>query len=405
MRIATVSKSDAGGGGAGRVAEDLSEWLREDGHEVVHFARWGRKPYGPNFQPPYSNAVRVAKRYEKKYFMNDVYPLGAPDLMRRLEKGKFDVVHFHDLTTAYSIRTLSKVAENFPTVWTLHDLSPFTGGCCYPTYCSKIYTGCGDCPKFGEWNLQGAQDLTGVVQSDKRDFFETFTGPLVAPSPWVGEQGHQAGFLGSPDRVLVVPNGIDLRKYQALRKAETRRWLGIPVNRFVIAIISHDLNDGDKNPASQREALRMVAEDLNPYLLLMGQENPGVLDAYRDLDLKHFGYVSDIPTKNAILSAADVMLNTSLTDTFSLTTLESIASGTPVVAYASGGIPSILEGTGAGILVEPDSAKELAKSLEIAASRQNDSKWFESARARAQDFSHTTITAKYVDVYQKAIAG
>lgn len=404
MRIAIVSKSDGGGGGAGRVAEDLSKWLREDGHSVVHFARWGRQPYDQDFRSPFGNQIRAAKRIEKQLFMNDVFPIEAPSLIRRLTAGEFDVVHFHDLTTAYCIKTVSAVAERFPTVWTLHDLSAFTGGCCYPTFCPKIYSECGPCPKFGSWSIQGARDMTRQVQNDKREFFASFDGPLIAPSRWVGEIGSDAGFLPSPERLTVIPNGIDLRQYQAINRNDARRWLGLPTNRFIIAIISHDLNDKDKNPESQREALLDIADTVNPFIVLIGQESPAVLDAYSGFDLRHFGYVSDVATKNTILSASNIMLNTSLTDTFSLTTLESIASGTPVVAYATGGIPSILDGSDAGMLVAPDNRLALARALTAAAERRDIAEWSKAARRRAHDFSHDLTVEAHLDAYDKAVS-
>lgn len=61
--------------------------------------------------------------------------------------------------------------------------------------------------------------------------------------------------------------------------------------------------------------------------------------------------------------SADLTLSTSRHETFGLTLLESLACGTPVCAFAVGGIPDIVRDGQNGSLVKPYDTSEMAQRL------------------------------------------
>lgn len=61
--------------------------------------------------------------------------------------------------------------------------------------------------------------------------------------------------------------------------------------------------------------------------------------------------------------AADACVVPSLTEQFGLVALESMACGTPVVAFATGGIPEVVRHHETGYLVPPGDAEALAEGL------------------------------------------
>lgn len=402
MKVAVFSKADAAGGGAGRMAQNIATWLEEDGHSVVHYAAWGGRPFGSSFRSAYGRAVRFAKRVEARVLMNEALPLEVGAVLRHLNRLRPDVVHFHDLTTAFSVDTVRIVARRWPTVWTLHDQAAMTGGCITAHPCTRYLHGCGACPRFPNWCLQGRTDLTAHAQRRRRSLFRTGRSELTTPSKASAVRLIESGVLEGRTDVHVVPNGMDLRSFRAVEKETARRWLGLPADRFIVLLIAYDLDDTLKNPPSQRSALAAIA-DLEPFIVTMGRTtaNPGALFAPNDV--KHLGFITNDALKNTVFAAADVYVNTSLGDTFSLTTLEALASGVPVIAYASGGIPEIVEHRSCGLLVPPDDGQALEAALREVITSDRAAGWRAPARARAERFGHRQVVDNYLGVYEHAI--
>jgi glycosyltransferase involved in cell wall biosynthesis len=67
--------------------------------------------------------------------------------------------------------------------------------------------------------------------------------------------------------------------------------------------------------------------------------------------------------KEALLASADLLVLPSYYEAFSVSILEAMAAGVPVVSTAVGGIPDVLEDGACGVLVAPGDVKALAAAL------------------------------------------
>ena len=77
------------------------------------------------------------------------------------------------------------------------------------------------------------------------------------------------------------------------------------------------------------------------------------------------GYIKDVSSLRSLYSAADVMLVPSLQEAFGQTITESMACGTPVVAFNATGPAGIIQHLENGFLADPFSAGSLAEGLEV----------------------------------------
>ncbi len=66
---------------------------------------------------------------------------------------------------------------------------------------------------------------------------------------------------------------------------------------------------------------------------------------------------------NELLSAADLCVIPSRSESFSLLALEAMRAGTPVVATGVGGLPEVIKDGETGLLIEPDDPKALAEAI------------------------------------------
>ncbi len=75
------------------------------------------------------------------------------------------------------------------------------------------------------------------------------------------------------------------------------------------------------------------------------------------------GYVRDEKVMNEMYALADVYISVSVADTFPLVILESMAAGTPVIAFNTGGIPEIVNDE-VGWIVEQRDVNSLVSMIE-----------------------------------------
>ncbi len=103
---------------------------------------------------------------------------------------------------------------------------------------------------------------------------------------------------------------------------------------------------------------------------------------------------------------ADVLVNPSLSESFGMSLIEAMSTGTPVVATQIGGMPEIVEHGSNGLLVSPDSATELAAALvQILSDAPGRQSLGESARARAVAlYDWSSVAESTRDIYHAVTA-
>jgi glycosyltransferase involved in cell wall biosynthesis len=213
-----------------------------------------------------------------------------------------------------------------------------------------------------------------------------------------------------PERVRVVPGAADLRRYlQAPSRAEARTRLGLPQDR-VIAVSVRRL--------ARRMGLELLIEAADQLrrshpelLLLIGGKGPlrGELEtrirqAGLEQHVRMLGFVpeTDLP---ALYAAADFsVVPTVALEGFGLVTVESLASGTPVLGTPVGATPEILRPLDPQLVFDGPTAEAIAQRLgEVlrGAIRLPDRA---ACRSYAQRYSWSAVAPRILEVYREAIA-
>jgi glycosyltransferase involved in cell wall biosynthesis len=174
----------------------------------------------------------------------------------------------------------------------------------------------------------------------------------------------QDGFAAR--RIEVIENGIQIERYQTSpdRRALRRRLQLEADRRYVVNVARfHPIKD-------QAMLLRAFAEvagarpDVDLLLTGDGPLRPDLEALVAQLGIaprvRFLGVRSDVPD---ILQAADVFALTSVSEAASLTLLEAMAAGLPVVVTAVGGNPEIVRDGREGLLVPRGDASAAAAAL------------------------------------------
>lgn len=211
----------------------------------------------------------------------------------------------------------------------------------------------------------------------------------------------------APNRVNVIYNGIDVGSRPTDEsRARVRAALAIPAGSFVVGTVAR--LDPVKDLGTLLRAVAMRA-DMQPMHLIVvgdGAERAHLEQMTRELGaapLVHFlGHRDDAP---ALLEGCDVYANSSISEGISLTILEAMAAGLPVVATRVGGTPEIVDAA-TGRLVPSRDPETLGQALAaLAADAELRQTLGRAARARVEErFTLDRMVRQYRDAYYAAAA-
>jgi glycosyltransferase involved in cell wall biosynthesis len=287
-------------------------------------------------------------------------------LKRILAALKPDIVNMHNIHGAQQHGWSSKLADvscrYAPVVWTLHDMWSFTGRCAYNFECFKYLTGCDHtCPTHDEYPALPPSQIAGAWRSKKRTFTRNSKIVAVSPSQWLAQVAQEG--MWASHSVRVIPHGISLDIYRPGSKAAARRKLGLKETGIVALISSASLTERRKANDIAAEALRKRTEqDLT--ILTMGK---GKLFAHQtDRRVQELGYIEGDDAKTEVYNAASLTIHPSLMDNLPNVIIESLACGTPVLAFAKGGISEMVHHRKTGWLASQPNNEAFERTVDEA---------------------------------------
>ncbi|HPG38624.1 MAG TPA: glycosyltransferase [bacterium] len=165
-------------------------------------------------------------------------------------------------------------------------------------------------------------------------------------------------------RVQVIPLGVDLDLFNPKRRNyQIRRHLGVEDDELLLVYAGR--LDAEKRIDFILEAFEKIPSGLNARLLFIG-EGPlkELLVQYTRFNTRvtYIPYIQNRSSLAHILASADIYITAGKYETFGLSVIEAQACGLPVVGVHSGAlIDRVPKDT--GLLVNPDSSEDMAKSI------------------------------------------
>lgn len=414
MKVVIINSEDRRGGAA-RAAHRLHRALRSvdvDCRMLVQ-VKHGDDPtvIGPegvlrNMTVPFRPALDVlpilAYRHRKKSMT--FYPGWLPDRMKpRVDAFAPDLVHLHWITGGtLNVRTLRKLG--CPLVWTLHDMWAFTGGCHYDDDCGRYRTGCGRCPALGS---QRESDLSAFGWRRKSNAYRDLPLTIVTPSKWLGELARNSPLLGDFP-VNVIPNAIDIELYRPTDKLTARRMLRLPLDRKIILFGAlRATSETRKGYHLLQPALRMLgnrATGRDAMTVIVGASQPAEPPDF-GMESVFLGTLSDDVSLGLAYSAADVFVAPSTQENLSNAVMESLACGTPVVAFNIGGMPDMIDHRVNGYLAKAFDTGDLANGLEwVMEDNERHAALSDRARRKVVDtFAAPRIALEHLALYEDMV--
>ena len=364
-------------GGSGAVATELGMALARRGHEI-HFITYQQPFRLPSFLPRiYFHEVDVG-RYP--LFEYPPYDLALAVRMHEVVLAhKLDLLHVHyaipHATSAWIAREmLAPTRPDIRVLTTLHGTD---------------ITIVGQDPSFHaitKFSIEQSDGLTAVSRFLQRETVRAF------------------GCTGC--EIEVIPNFIDPQVYDRAKYKTALRDQVAASDRVLMHISNF-------RPVKRvRDVVRIFARVRQeiPSVLVMVGDGPDRVHA--EAEARELGvedrvfFLGKIEAVAPLLSAADLFLIPSQSESFGLSALEALASGVPVVGSATGGLPEVVRDGETGVLCEVGDIDAMAAAA-IDMLRDRD-RWEEMSTLAARDarerFALDDVVEQYESFYDLALA-
>ncbi len=233
-----------------------------------------------------------------------------------------------------------------------------------------------------------------------------------------GEHERQVltGFYGAaPERVEIIPCGVNLRRFRPLRKEQARRSLGLGSEPVVLYV-------GRLEPLKGVDILIQAMAQLErrqARLLIVGGDEQAAAEVERlqalaaALDIaERIRFVGSVEQDKLAVyyNAADVCVMPSYYESFGLVAVEAMACGTPVVASRVGGLATTVQDGETGYLIPWRCPEPFAERIDLILSNDElRANLGRSARQAMQRFGWDRVTralaAEYAHVWSERAAG
>ena len=352
MRILQISSAKTFGGGEKHFV-DLCKGLAEKGHDV--FASLHKDndwEESLNFLPK-ENRLHISLR-------NSIDVLSARKIAKFLRNQDIDIVHAH-LARDYPPASLAvRFYPEAKLILTRHVLFPMKS--------------------IHKLVLKNVSKVIAVSSAVETNLCKTF----------------------SKDKIVCVPNGIEIEKWAGIDRKELseqfRRDHQIPLEVPLIGILGEliKLKGQDDFIIAANEVVKKFPD---AYFIIVGKDNSFDQKFRQSLKRlvkvfgleKQFTFLNWVENTAPLLSALDVFVSASHTESFGLAILESMATGTAVVSTETAGAKELVNSGKTGTLTPIGNAVKLAEGI---IKTIKDDNLQEEMSKRAQDFAKKNFNFK-----------
>lgn len=354
MKIVQINAT-CGAGSTGKICVAISKLLNE--HGVENYILYS------SYQSSYENGIKYMTDKEVKLQAIKSHLFGnygfntkkaTKRLISKLNDISPDIIHLHNL---HSHNIDLKIffdyikSKKIKLFWTFHDCWAFTGYCphFFMIKCDKWKTQCKDCPqkKSYSWFF----DKSTTLYETKKLLFSGLDMTIITPSKWLGDLVKQSFLKDYP--VKVINNGINLNVFKP-SESDFRKQYNLEDKKIILGVAF------DWGVRKGLDVVIELSKRLpNDYKIVLVGTNEAVDKKLPD------NIISIHRTQNQgelaeIYSSANVLINPTREENYPTVNMESIACGTPVITFKTGGSPEILdEKTGSVVEIDDIDAMEL----------------------------------------------
>lgn len=363
-------------GSTGKVVRELADGLKAKGHEVlIAYGRKQAKNDINTFNMSDSIGFYSHLLMTRLFDRHGLHSTSATKkLINKIIQFQPDVIHLHTLHGYYLnypiLMDYLKKNSNIKVVWTLHDLWAISGSVAHFSYygCKIWDEGCviANNPRiYPKSSLFLREEKNFNLKKASFLGFKDLT--IVTVSDWQKSLVEKSFLNAYP--IVRIYNGIDFDKYGNINH--------IYKEENTIFGASSDWNE-EKN---LKDFIKLAKILPTKYKITLAGLSKSQIKSLPS-NIKGITRIFDETSLIKLYAKSSVFLNLSLQETMGLTTVEALASGTPVAVYDQTAVPEIIDET-VGEVVKAGGIEGLLKAIEKVIERNIAPKvCYEFAKAR-----------------------
>lgn len=409
MKILHFNTSDSGGAAQGswRIHQALC-LAGMDSLYAVKYSSDRSKAHAKIIIPQDTRGFRFKKKifskaldrlYKNENHIYFTYNILANSFYSFIKNISPDIIHFHWIADGFiSLHAMREIASlDIPVVWTIRDSWAMTGGCHFFSDCQEWQSGCKYCRLFKIPQCS----LARYQWEQKKIAYLNISPHLISLSKQFIMYINQSPLLNKYP-CSIISNTIDTKIFRPIPQNIARQILNIPSESNYILFSAIDTDDYRKGYDLLQNALSKITSH-NVHCLVLGQASQ---QEYNKFPTHYLGYMHDQLSLAIIYSAADIFVCPSREESFSNTTLEALACGTPVVAFPVGAISEMVSHKNNGVLIPPYDTEKFAFGIDYLLKNEDIRKKMSiAAREKVTStYSYPIIAKKHIDLYNNILS-
>jgi glycosyltransferase involved in cell wall biosynthesis len=380
-----------GFGSTGKLVQSIHEVLLANGHDSY-------VAFGRNYKSMDQRLIQIGSSFDVqlhgiKSRLFDRHGYGSKhatqNFLNHVDLSSFDVIHIHNIHGYYvHIDLLMNALKSVdkPIVWTLHDAWSYTGHCAYydQVGCTKWQTGCFACPQKRSYPSSILMDQSKRNYNDKKFLFQGFNHmTLVTPSQWLKDE-LSLSYLKEYLAVRIV-NGIDLKRFPKPTVEMNQQFT-------ILGVASYW--EKRKGLIAFKKLAELLPQDIK--MIIVGQLEKGDTLPSR---ITWIPRTDNFDQLIHIYQRSDCFINPTVDDNLPTTSIESLAAGTPVITYDTGGSSEIID-KNTGILVDKNDIMGLYNAI-MQIKDKTKLHYQPHCLERSKLFDHHKMVSSYLDLYKE----
>ena len=392
MRVVQINVT-CGLGSTGKICVSVSNLLNQKDVEnyILYDSGNSSFPYGKKYaSDKYIRFQALKSRILGNFGFNSRY--ATKRLINELDRIKPDIVHLHNLhghNCNLSMLFTYFKEKDVKLFWTFHDCWAFTAYCPHFAMikCDKWKRECHNCPQHT--NFSWFFDRSKYLFNEKKRLFLGLDLTIITPSQWLANLVKQSYLKEYP--VRVINNGIDLSVFKPT-ESDFRDKQGLLGKKVVLGVA---FGWGKRKGLDVFvELARHLSDDYR--IVLVGTDDS--VDKQLPANIISIHRTQNQRELAEIYTTADVFANPTREEVLGLVNVESLACGTPVVTFRTGGSPECIDET-CGSVVDCDDIDAMEFEIRRICEEKPYSK--EACVAHSKNFDMNARFQEYVDLYKE----